>query len=243
MLIISAIVVAFLTVVGIATFYQAPSCTDGVVNGDEADIDCGGSCTYLCAAQMQSPTVLLTKTFENGAGRTDAIALVENKNPNAAAKDVPYRITFYGVNQLLIQEVTGTLDLPPGATEPVYVSGIVSGKQKVVNAFLDIAPSSLRWFTFVPDTRMVPIVSKTIQVGAPDAPRIEATLTNPGVTVLTNVQVIVFVRSENKDIIAASKTIVPSIPAQGQATATFTWNSSFPRPPVTIEVAPIIPLP
>ncbi len=241
-LIIGAVIVAFLLTVLIATFYKTPSCTDGVANGDEAGVDCGGSCAYLCTEQMQSPTVLFTKAFENGAGRTDIIASVENKNPHAAAKDVPYRITFYGANQLLIQEVVGTLDLPPGATQPVYVSGIAAGKQKVVSAFLDIASSSPRWFTLVPDTRIVPIVSNITQGGAPDKPRIEAILTNPSVTVLTNVQIIVFVRSENKDIIAASKTIVPIIPAQGQATATFTWNSAFIRSSASIEVVPIIPL-
>ena len=242
-LIIGAVIVAFLVTVLIATFYKTPSCTDGVANGDETGIDCGGSCMYLCTEQMQSPTVLFTKAFENGAGRTDIIASVENKNLHSAPKHFPYNITFYGANQLLIQEVTGMLDLPPGATAPIYVSGVTAGKQKVVNAFLDIASSSPRWFTFVPDTRIVPIVSNMTQGGTSDEPRVEATLTNPSVTVLTNVQVVVFVRSENKDIIAASKTIVPFIPAQGQATATFTWNTAFTRSPASIEVVPIIPLP
>ncbi len=243
LLIIGAVVVAFLTVVGIATFYKAPSCTDGAANGDETGIDCGGSCSYLCTAELQPPTILFTKTLENSVGRTDVIASVENKNANAAAKNVPYRIIFYGANQSIIQEVTGTLDLPSGATEPVFVPGVASGKQKVVNAFLDIDPSLPRWFTMTADSRIVPVVSNTTQGGTPDAPRIEAILANPSVTTLTNVQAIVLVRGAQGDIIAASKTVVATIPAQGQAIATFTWNRAFAQIPASIEVVPIIPLP
>lgn len=243
LLIVGAVAVAFLVTIFIAAFYKAPSCTDGANNGDEAGIDCGGSCPYLCTAQMQPPTVLFTKALENGVGRTDVIASVENKNANAAAKDIPYRITFYGMNQLLIQEITGTLDLSPGATTPIYVAGISSGKQKVVNAFLDIDPSSPRWFGMSADPRVVPIVSNTTQSGTSDAPRIDAVLSNPSVTPLTNVQIVVLVHGTSGDVIAASKTIVPMIPAQGKATATFTWNSAFSQTPTSIEVVPIIPLP
>lgn len=242
LLIVGAVVVAFTTVVLTATFYKTPSCTDGVQNQTEAGIDCGGSCPYLCSAQVQPPTVLFTKALENGAGRTDVIASVENKNANAAARDVPYRITLYGANQSLIQEVTGTLDLPPGATVPVFVPGS-SGKQKVVNAFLNIAPSSLHWFTMTVDPRIVPLVSNTKQSGSVDAPRIEAILANPSAVALTNVRAIVLVHGASGDIIAASQTVVPVISAQGRATATFTWNSAFSNAPASIEVVPIVPLP
>lgn len=243
LLVVGAVIVAFITVVLTATFYTTPSCTDGVQNQAEVGIDCGGSCPYLCATQVQPPTVLFTKALENGAGRTDVGASVENKNANAAAKDVPYRITLYGVNQSLIQEVTGILDLPPGAKVPIYVPGVTSGKQKVVNAFLDIAPSSLHWFTMVADSRIVPLVSNTTESSTSDAPRIEAILANPSAVALTNVRAIVFVHGASGDIIAASQTVVPVIPAQGRATATFTWNSAFPNAPTSIEVVPIIPLP
>src|SRR3989344_9632621 len=109
-----AVVVAFLTIVGIATFYKTPTCTDGKQNQDESGIDCGGSCTYLCREDQIAPTVLFTKALQNVEGRTDVIAEVENKNIGVAAKSVPYRLTLYGSGQALIQPVTGAIDLPPG---------------------------------------------------------------------------------------------------------------------------------
>jgi len=242
-LIIGAVFVAFLSTLFIATFYKAPSCTDNIQNQDEAGIDCGGPCQFLCVVEQQPPTVLFTKALENGIGRTSVIASVENKNPHAAAKDVSYRVRLYSTTHALVQEVFGTFDLPPGATVPVFIPGIPSGKQIVASAFLDMASSSPQWFTLTTDPRIVPLVSNTKQGGTSSAPRIEATLINPSITVLSNVQVIVLVRNEKRDVIAASQTIVPTIPAQGKATATFTWSTAFPGTPASVEVVPIIPLP
>lgn len=243
LLIVGAIAVAFLATLSIATFTKTPSCTDGVQNQGEASIDCSGPCPYLCTAQMQPPTVLFTKAISYGTERTDIIASVENKNATAAAKNVPYRITLYGSGQALIQEVTGTVDLPPATTVPVFVPGIVSGKQTVTRAFLTIAASAPQWFSMPATARNLPLISNIVQGGTIDAPRIEAVLTNSTVTLFIDVRAIVMVRNKSGDVIAASQTVVPSIPAQGQAVATFTWDNAFPETPATIEVIPIIPLP
>ncbi len=243
LLILGAVVVAFLAIISIATFYKAPSCSDGVQNQGETGIDCGGPCPYLCTAQEQPPTVLFTKALPNGAGRTDIIALVENKNADAAAQNIPYHLMLYGADQTLLGDIPGTLDLPPGATVPLYIPNVASGKQTVTNAFLEITASAPNWFLMASDPRIIPTVSNTTLGGSGTAPRIEATLTNRSVSVLTNVHAVVLVRGAGGNVIAASATVVPSIPAQGQATVLFTWNSAFPGVPLSIEVIPIVPLP
>jgi hypothetical protein len=243
LIIVGAVVAAFIAVVLIATFYKTPTCSDGIQNQGEQGIDCGGPCPYLCTAQEQPPTILFTKVLQNAGGRTDVVAMVENKNINAAAKNVPYQITLYGADETFIQEVDGTLDLPPGATIPVYVPGILSGNQKAASAFLVIDASSPKWFSFVPNERIVPTISNITRSGITSEPRIDATLTNPSAAIMTNVQTIVLVYDANKNIIATSQTIVPVIEGQGQAVATFTWNNAFPGTPALIEVVPIIPLP
>lgn len=240
--ILGAIAVAFFVTLSITVFYKTPSCTDGVQNQGETGIDCGGSCAYLCTAQAQAPVVLFTKAIVNNEGRTDIVASIENKNTNAQAKDVPYRITLYGTRQSLIQEITGVLDLPPGATTFVYLPGVMAGNQKVVQAFLSVDSSAPRWLRIDTDSRIVPRVSNTILVGTTSAPRIDAVLTNDAVTVLYNIPVIVLVHGESGDVIAVSKTIVPTIPAQGDSAAVFTWNDAFPSAPTSIEVIPVVPI-
>jgi hypothetical protein len=244
----SALAAAFLVVVLIAIFYRTPSCTDGIQNQDEAGIDCSGSCPHLCSALVQPPAVLFTKVLQNG-NRTDVIALIENKNTEAAAKNVPYRVSLYGEGQLFVREITGTVDLPPRTTKPIFLQGVVSGlpaqagEQSIVNAFLEIVPSAPKWFTLTVDPRVVPTVLNATLIGTVSNPRVEAKLMNPSSAPLSNVQAIVLVSDANKNVIAASATVVPTISAQGESTATFTWNNAFVGTPVSAEVVPIIPLP
>jgi hypothetical protein len=240
---LGVVLVAFLAVVLIAALYEAPSCGDGVRNQGETGVDCGGSCPYLCTADERAPVVLFTQALSNGDGRTDVIALVQNSNALAGARNVPYTITLYGAGKSFIQKVNGVLDLPPGGTVPVFIAGISSGHANVIRAFLDIDSSVPRWVAMDRDPSIRPTVSNILITGTTSAPRIDAVLTNPSVIDLENVQVVAFVRNVLGDVIAASKTIVPSLPGGGQVTATFTWNTPFRDIPTTIEARPIVPLP
>lgn len=243
-LIIFAIVVVVLAVpaalIFATVFHRAPTCNDRIQNQGESGVDCGGPCPYLCTADEQAPTVLFTKAFPGRVGATDVVAFVENKNPDAAARKVPYTVALYGAGNAFIQKVTGTFDLPPGATVPVFVPAISSGRQAVTAAFLSIDASQVRWYT-ARDTRILPKVSDTKLSGTADAPRIEATLSNDTAQPITDVTVVVVVRDTNDNVVGASKTIVPSVPAQGTKTVTFTWNAPFGGSPATIQVLPEVP--
>lgn len=241
-LIIGAVVVAFLTIVLIATFHKAPSCNDGTQNQGETGIDCGGPCPYLCTAHEEPPTVLFTQVLPSSAGHSAIVASVENKNAQAAAKAVPYTITLYGADHSFIQSVRGAIDLPPSATVPIFVSNIATGNQVVASAFLVIDPDAPLWYRDT-GSLLVPTVTGTRLGGSAEAPRIESTLTNPGTAPLSDVSVVVIVHGEGGNIIAASATIVSVIPGGGQATATFTWNEAFSAVPLSIEVVPIMRLP
>lgn len=239
---IGAVVVAFLVTVLISTLYKTPTCADNVQNQGEQGIDCGGPCPYLCTAQEQPPIVLFTQVL-NVYGRTDLVAEVENKNANAAAKSVPYTISLYNTKHSLVKKISGTIDLLPGTTEPIYIPGIYSGTQKVTSAFLSIDPSSPEWFTLAQGSYVVPIVSNTTKSGTVSHPRVQATITNPSISLLTDVQVIIFVYNAQNNIIAASSTILPSLQEQGEAIATFTWNNAFSSTPTLLKVVPIAQLP
>jgi len=228
-----------------ASLYRAPSCSDKKQNQNETGIDCGGSCAYLCTAQVTAPVVLFALPLPTRTGRTDFVALIENKNVDAAAKKVPYKISLYTAAQSLIREIQGTIDLPPHTSVPLYVPNIDSAGQ-VARVFLEVAPASPRWFTMTQatDTRVMPSVTNKPLAGADSpTPRVEAVLTNSSVSPMSNVRAIVLVHGTSGNVIAASETVLPTIPAHGQATAIFTWNEAFSGTPLSIEVLPIIPLP
>ena len=242
---IGAVGVTFLALALVATLYQAPSCHDGKQNNGEAGIDCGGPCATLCTALERAPRVLFTQALLKGNGRTDVIAEVENQNVAAGARQVPYTLTLYGFDQVLVTRVTGVLDIPPppNAKVPVYVPNLTTGNQKVIHAFLTIDPMAVTWVPMPTDPRVLPVVSNTTLSGTTTAPRVDAVITNPSVATLFNIPVVVMIRDAAGQVIAASQTIIPALPAQGETNATFTWNVAFSHLPSSIEVLPVISLP
>ena len=242
-MLVIGVAAVFAAAILLALLHKAPSCTDGIQNEGEQGIDCGGPCPYLCTALERAPTVLFTKPLTDNAGRTDVIAEVENENIAAAAKDVPYTVTLYGADNLVIQKASGTFELPPASKVPLYIPAVPSGKQKATKAFLEIDPASVAWYSLPTDPRIVPDVTDVVLGGASSTPRVDATLSNQSVTPLADVTVVVLVHDVNGDVITASKTVVQSIPPHGQAKAVFTWNDPFSAPAGSVEVIPVIPLP
>ncbi len=237
-----AVIVALAAVVLIASLYKTPSCSDGIENQGEQGVDCGGPCPYLCTAQEAAPVVLFTQALSGAPGRTDVLAYVENPNA-AAAKAVPYTISLYDVNQVLVQKISGTVDLPPSSTVPVYVPGVASGNTVAATAFLAIDPSVIRWYAYH-ETRALPQYGNDAKLGGTvAAPRVSATVRNPGTVMLTNVHAVIAVRDAQGDIIAASSTIVPAIAPQTSAALLYTWNKAFPAAPASFEIVPFIALP
>lgn len=235
-----AVGVSVASITLIATLHQTPSCTDGIQNQDEDGVDCGGACRYLCTALQEPPTTLFTQAIPNGTGRTDVIASIENKNATAAAKSVPYSIVLYGADRAFIQQVSGTVDLAPGATARVFVPGVASGARSVAQAFLTIDTALVQWYA-----ASRPSVPQVAAVSCPlpsDTPRIIATLSNVETSPVSNLKVIVAVFNTENNVIAASQTIVPYIPSQGSALATFTWNTPFSAPCGRVEVTPVVAL-
>lgn len=246
LIILFIIGVAILAILGTFLYvnlHRAPTCTDGVQNQGETGIDCGGPCPYLCTAEQHAPIVSVQRVLPAGTGRVDFVSSITNTNPMAATKKVSYTVSLFGGDQILIQQFDGSVELPPGATVPIFIPNLSVGSQTMVHGFLTIATTSIQWYALPTDPRVVPVVSNTTLTNASSTPRIDAVLTNASITSIDSMRVVVLVSDAGGNIIAASQTVVPTVPAQGQATATFTWNAPFPGTAATIKVIPIVPLP
>ncbi|MGH7175265.1 MAG: FxLYD domain-containing protein [Minisyncoccia bacterium] len=239
---IGTVVLVVLVLIFYPALHSAPSCSDGRQDGSEAGVDCGGSCPYLCQSQVESPVVRFTQAFSPGPGRTDVIAYVDNPNQDASAKDVPYTLTLYGADNVLVAKTSGTLELPPASTVPVFVANLVTGGQPTAQAFLTIDPTAISWQAGA-DTRTLPVVGSPAIGGSLSAPHVVATLSNPSALPIQNVAVVAAVFDASGNVIDASQTLLPSIPPQGTSVATFTWNEPFSSAPTRVDVIPLVPLP
>ncbi len=222
----------------IATLYEAPSCADGKQNQDEEGIDCGGSCALLCTASQVPPVVSFVRELPQQSGRLDVIAYVENPNPFAATKDARYEIEFLGENGTTLGTKTGSIDLPPAASVPIFIPNAFADALAVRQTFLSFEVGSLRWYE--PEEDIVPFAVDAVRIGGTeDAPRIMATVTNPSTDSFRNVKVVVTLYDEEGTAFTASQTVIASLTARAEADVVFTWNAPFTKVPARIDVRPV----
>ena len=76
-------------------FTKEPTCSDGVKNGTEIGVDCGGSCKKFCSIEVNNLVLLWTRSFRSSPTTFTAVAYIENQNLNAEAVQVPYEFKLY----------------------------------------------------------------------------------------------------------------------------------------------------
>ncbi|MBY0294085.1 hypothetical protein K2Q08_02015 [Patescibacteria group bacterium] len=238
--VVGAVVLLVLAGVLFAVLYKVPTCTDRVQNQDEEGVDCGGSCAYLCTATLQAPRVTFIRPVSPQPGRTDIIAYIDNRNPRAAAKHAGYSIELFGSDGARITTVTGTIDLPPGRTVPLFIPAAAQGSV-VATAFLTFSSSTLAWYQVDPDKNAITLAEATLRDGP--MPRITTTLDNPSFDPQYDVQAVAVVFDASGTAIAASRTVLPNIKARTSVPVTFTWNAPFIGTAAHVEVTALAPLP
>jgi hypothetical protein len=236
-----------LIVIGIAAVATAflvgkepvPTCMDGVMNQDEEGVDCGGSCAYLCAADVAPPSVSFVRAVPSGS-RTDVIAYVANRNAQAAVRGARYTVELYGADRGFIASKEGVIDLPPGSAVPVFVPGLAEG---VVagQAFLAFDDASLAWYRETRTASAPRVEEARVEEGS--APRATALVRNPSATPMDDIALVATVFDAAGTPIAASQTLLRGLAPGGSAVATFFWNEPFSAPAGRIEIKPVPWLP
>lgn len=76
----------------------APSCSDGILNQNEENIDCGGYCISCATARTEPLRAGSVQVFGTERGRTVLLGSVTNPNSAYAADEVSYAFVIKGRN-------------------------------------------------------------------------------------------------------------------------------------------------
>lgn len=222
-----AAVVALLVLIAVyETFFTiTPTCFDGVQNGNEHGVDCGGSCALVCRNEARAPIVLWSRLFQTGASTYTAAAYVQNDNPNAGSKNVEYSFQVFDADNQLIIERDGVTDLPPVQTIPIIETNIKIPNRtpaRVLFGFSDIPT----WYK-VP-TSTVPKLIINDQTLAADASRLSATLSNLSFFDAPKTTVGAVLFDSTGTARGASKSVV-SVPQKSTTPIVFTFPGGVPN--------------
>lgn len=137
------IIVIVLVIIAFYAFFLKPasSCFDGIKNGGEQGIDCGGPCAKLCLPTGTQPIseIGAVDVFTPLAGHVTLLAQVVNPNANFAASVFDYTFNLYDSAGNILGTIPGTSFIYADQTKYLVVPNqAVSGT--VDHATLVIAP-------------------------------------------------------------------------------------------------------
>jgi Mg-chelatase subunit ChlD len=208
-------------------WHEEPTCNDGMMNGDEKGIDCGGSCTLLCSSATIEPIVKWgPRYFEALPKVWSAIVYVENPNVDARAVYAPYTFTFYDERGTVIAKREGATVLPKAKTVGIFEGSIsMDNNSKPKRAVFELGQRMV-WQNDRGEESHLRITHTPI-LSLASSPRVEASVSNTGIEELNNIELIVSIFDGSDNTIAASRTFIDRLKRNETAQAFFTWPKPF----------------
>lgn len=231
-LIYISIVLIPIIVIG-AIWYLAsgdpPSCFDGVQNGDETGIDCGGSCPAVCQDQVGSLFPQWARVFHVTDDVYNAVAFFSNPNTEVKAQEVPYSFKVYDGSGILITEARGRANIPPRRQFAIFEDGIRTGERAPARTTFEFLDPPF-WVRADAADNVIRVENVTLERFF-TSPRLDADIRNTSLEDLEDVEAVAVVQDIEGNAINASRTFVEELPAQSARHITYTWPQGFDIPP------------
>ena len=218
-------------------FYKAPTCVDRIMNGDETGVDCGGSCKRLCQNTFIPPRIEWGGAkFEKVAdGLYNASAYIVNPNISGGAIDVPYRISLYDNEGIIISERNGKMNLYPRRNSLAFQTAIKTDKRIPTKATFEFI-SSPTWFKSTDLLEGISIIDKKYNEDE-NGSSLEVSLENKTLIPYKDVQVGVVLYDGEDNVIGFSQTKIDNLaPKNQREVAPFTWPAGRDGRVAKIEV-------
>ncbi len=218
-------------------FHKTPSCSNGIKDGDELGIDCGGSCQKLCPSSFLTPIVSWTRFEQIAPGLYNAAAYVVNPNPNAGATDVPYDIQLFDDHGVLVSDTPGVVTLPPHRNTLAFLPSIDTGKRVPAKASFEF--TGIPDWTVKADTLSPLVVSDKKYSEDAGGSSLSVSLRNSSAFAIGPLSVYAILYDAARNEVGFSRTKIDGIPADGTAVAPYTWPDDRHGAVVSIEVLPV----
>jgi hypothetical protein len=223
--VVAAIVGLILIAAGYKIFFtHTPTCSDGIQNGTELGVDCGGSCSLVCKNTARAPGIRWARSFPTDIGIYTAAAYVENPNSGAGARAVRYSFQLFDDKNILVAERDGVTDIPPISTIPIVEPNISVGNRTVARTLFSFADAP-KWNIVSAKTPDLRIGNQQLEA---DGSRLSATLTNNSLEDMGSVTVAAVLFDADGIARGASKTTLKGVMRKSSQPVVFTWPAGVP---------------
>ncbi len=236
---LSGLFVLFLVVLFIFLYpilFKKPTCMDGVKNGAETGIDCGGTCSRRCLAQISDPIIFWSRAFHVVGSTYNLVAFIGNQNMDSAVKEATYEFKIYDVNNKMIGRKSGSTFIPPNKQFAVFDSRFDAGESQVKSVTFEFT-GNLDWVKKQPTLDSLPIFIDNIAMGSDNLnPSLSARVKNESIQDLPKFETIAILYDIDNNAINASKTFRDALRSGESISVNFTWPEPLTAMPVKKDV-------
>ena len=141
-------------------FSPLPSCVDGVQNGDETGLDCGGDCLPCAVKDLRPLRVVGTDLLPVTATESTAVIRLENPNVTYGSTDFSYIVTGHDAGGETRVLFSGSSFIYPGEIKYIVLPALTVDRSIIA---ADTVVSVLAW---APRGDWKPVSMETRQVSA-----------------------------------------------------------------------------
>lgn len=218
---------------------KAPTCTDGKKNGDEAGVDCGGSCQKVCTPDALKLVTLWSRAFKVMDGKYNLMAYIENQNQESGIPAIQYEFKLYDDNNIFIGRRDGTAFITSNDRTAIFEPGVDTGNRipKRVSFEFTSAPT---WIKINRDQKNALAVSAEDKVltNPLTSPKLEANVVNKTLNEIKNLDVYAILYDDSDNVMSVSKTYIEILPKNSKVPVVFTWPEPLPARPARIDIFP-----
>lgn len=243
----TVIIIIYLTIlslIGAGLYYilrTSPTCSDGKQNQGEAGIDCGGPCSAKCEEMPKIENVrVLEKAFlPAGEGKYDAMAKIDNPNPQFGVAQFEYSFNLLDGNGSIIGQSEGSNFILPAETKYILAFNLASSAQP---ESIDIKIKSLKWTKFLEyEEPLIQIYSKEFNLvnAGSNFASLKAKIKNLSGYDFRTITAKAVIRNERNVPVALNQTSANDVKVNEEREIIFNWGNSFPlgsgTPSIEIE--------
>ncbi len=217
--------------------FPDPTCFDTKKNGYESGIDCGGTCSLRCTADIALVSVDWATALKTSRNTYDFVGMLSNKNINSAPVSLSYIFIALNKKGEVMKTSVGSTTSLTDSSFPI-ISQNISLTEEPGSLLVRVTQAPYYATAEKPRSPFVQVSDFRYEPGS--ISRIYVTIKNTTRNIYLKLPIRMVAYDENNNVVVVGESILPSLEKEEIKEIAFTWHYLLPTTPTKFRAYPII---